>query len=147
MERLGVGFSGGLQPREVVECIQLADELGYESAWVSEGHGGDQFSVLTACALKTENILLGTSISSVFRAQPSHHRHGCRLRGPLLPGEIPAGLGDQPQGPGRAGARLAVRPGSASLEGMYRYSPDLAKGWGSLLPRRNIQHRAIRSVV
>ena len=72
MERLGVGFSGGLQPREVVECIKLADELGYESAWVSEGHGGDQFSVLTACALNTNNILLGTSITSVFvRSAPT----------------------------------------------------------------------------
>ena len=31
-----------------------------------EGHGGDQFSLLTACALATQRILLGTSISSVF---------------------------------------------------------------------------------
>ena len=66
MARIGVAFSGGLQPPEIVECIQLADELGYESARVAEGHGGDQFSVLTAAALKTTNILLGTSITSVF---------------------------------------------------------------------------------
>lgn len=33
---------------------------------MAEGHGGDQFSILTACALKTERILLGTSITSVF---------------------------------------------------------------------------------
>ena len=72
MDRVGIGFSGGLQPREVVECIRLAGELGYESAWVSEGHGGDQFSVLTACALNTKNILLGTSITSVFvRSAPT----------------------------------------------------------------------------
>ena len=63
MERIGVAFSGGLQPTEIVECVQLAEELGYESAWVAEGHGGDQFSILTACALKTKTILLGTSIS------------------------------------------------------------------------------------
>ena len=72
MERLGVGFSSGLQPTDVVECIQLADELGYESAWVAEGHGGDQFSILTACALRTKTILLGTSITSVFvRSAPT----------------------------------------------------------------------------
>lgn len=72
MDRIGVGFSGGLQPTEIVECIQLADELGYESAWVAEGHGGDQFSILTACALKTEKVLLGTSITSVFvRSAPT----------------------------------------------------------------------------
>ncbi len=72
MDRIGVGFSGGLQPTEIVECIQLADELGYESAWIAEGHGGDQFSILTACALKTEKVLLGTSITSVFvRSAPT----------------------------------------------------------------------------
>ena len=49
-----------------MECVKVAEELGYESAWVAEGHGGDQFSVLTACALATEKIKLGTSITSVF---------------------------------------------------------------------------------
>jgi len=72
MERIGIAFSGGFQPTEVAECIQLADELGYESAWVAEGHGGDQFSILTACALNTNRILLGTSITSVFvRSAPT----------------------------------------------------------------------------
>ena len=72
MERVGVAFSRGLEPPEVVECVQLAEELGYESAWATEGHGGDQFSVLTACALKTEKILLGTGISSIFvRSAPT----------------------------------------------------------------------------
>ena len=72
MERIGLSFSGGLNPPDIVDCIQLADELGYESAWMAEGHGGDQFSILTACALRTKNILLGTSITSVFvRSAPT----------------------------------------------------------------------------
>ena len=72
MERIGVGFSGGLQPGEVVECVRYAEELGYESAWMTEGHGGDQFTILTACALATSRIKLGTSISSVFaRSAPT----------------------------------------------------------------------------
>ena len=72
MERLGVAFAGGLNPKEIVECFQLAEELGYESAWMAEGHGGDQFSILTACALATKKILLGTSITSVFvRSAPT----------------------------------------------------------------------------
>ena len=72
MERLGVAFAGGMNPREIVECIQVAEELGYESAWMAEGHAGDQFSILTACALSTKKILLGTSITSVFvRSAPT----------------------------------------------------------------------------
>ena len=73
MERIGVAFAGGgMSPLEVVECVQLAEDLSYESAWVAEGHGGDQFSILTACALATSRIKLGTSISSVFvRSAPT----------------------------------------------------------------------------
>ena len=72
MERLGIAVTAGLAPNEVVECVRLAEELGYESAWMAEGHGGDQFSVLTACALATDRIRLGTSITSVFvRSAPT----------------------------------------------------------------------------
>ena len=66
MERIGVAFSGGVSPADIVECVRLAEDLGYESAWVAEGHGGDQFAILGACAVATRRILLGTSISSVF---------------------------------------------------------------------------------
>ncbi|MEQ9638770.1 MAG: LLM class flavin-dependent oxidoreductase [Alphaproteobacteria bacterium] len=66
MSRIGVAFSGGPTASEIVECVRLAEELGYESAWVAEGHGGDQFAVLAACATATSRIQLGTSISSVF---------------------------------------------------------------------------------
>jgi probable F420-dependent oxidoreductase len=66
MTRLGIAFSGGANPAEIVECVRLAETLGYESAWVAEGHGGDQFAVLAACATQTSRILLGTSITSVF---------------------------------------------------------------------------------
>ena len=82
MDRLGVAFAEGLQPGEVVECVKLAEDLGYESAWMAEGHGG-AFSILTACAMATGRILLGTSISSVFvRTAPSTRTssYGARLR-------------------------------------------------------------------
>ena len=66
MARIGLAISGGLAPSDIVQCVQLAEQLGYESAWVAEGHGGDQFAVLAACAMNTQRIRLGTSISSVF---------------------------------------------------------------------------------
>src|SRR5213083_2008150 len=73
MTRIGVAFSSsGLTPGEIVECVQLAEELGYESAWMTEGHGGDQFAILAACAVSTTRIKLGTAISSVFvRSAPT----------------------------------------------------------------------------
>ena len=65
-QRIGIGFSGGPNASEIVACVTLAEKLGYESAWVAEGHGGDQFAVLSACAVSTERIMLGTDITSVF---------------------------------------------------------------------------------
>mgnify|MGYP001610285551 CR=1 FL=1 len=49
MHRIGVGFSSsGLTPGEIAACVRLAEELGYESAWMAEGHAGDQFAILAA---------------------------------------------------------------------------------------------------
>ena len=66
MARLGIGFSGGPNASEIVDCVTLAESLGYESAWFAEGHGGDQFAIAAGCAVKTSTIQLGTAISSVF---------------------------------------------------------------------------------
>jgi probable F420-dependent oxidoreductase len=63
---MGIAISGGPNPAEIVDLVVLAESLGYESAWVAEGHGGDQFAILAACAMRTSRITLGTSISSVF---------------------------------------------------------------------------------
>ena len=52
--------------RDIVACIRLAESLGYDSAWVAEGHGGDQFAILSAAATVTSRIALGTNITSVF---------------------------------------------------------------------------------
>ena len=66
MSRLGLAISGGPNPADIVDLVVLAESLGYESAWVAEGHGGDQFAILAACASRTSRIMLGTSISSVY---------------------------------------------------------------------------------
>lgn len=66
MSRIAIGFSGGPTANEIVDCVRLAENLGYESAWVAEGHGGDQFAILSGCAAATSTIKLGTDITSVF---------------------------------------------------------------------------------
>lgn len=72
MSRVGVAFSAGLNASEIVECAVLAESLGYDSVWMAEGHGGDQFAVLSAVAVQTERVKLGTCISSVFvRSAPT----------------------------------------------------------------------------
>jgi len=66
VSRIGIAFSGGLTATEIADCAERAEALGYESVWVAEGHGGDQFAILAACALRTRRVRLGTAITSVF---------------------------------------------------------------------------------
>jgi F420-dependent oxidoreductase-like protein len=67
--RLGiaVGFATSAAEREeLVRRVQVADDLGVDSAWVAEAWGRDAFTLLTELALKTRNIKLGTAIVNVF---------------------------------------------------------------------------------
>ena len=93
MTRIGVAFSGGLPPADIVECVRLAETLGYESAWVAEGHGGDQFAILGACAAVTRRIRLGTSISSVFVRSPTTIGMAAATVDQLSGGRFVLGLG------------------------------------------------------
>jgi alkanesulfonate monooxygenase SsuD/methylene tetrahydromethanopterin reductase-like flavin-dependent oxidoreductase (luciferase family) len=68
MSRIGIAISGGPNPAEMIDLVVLAESLGYECAWVAEGHGGDQFAILAACATRTSRILLGTSRTSPIGA-------------------------------------------------------------------------------
>ena len=66
MGPIGIAFSGGPSPAEIADCAVRAEELGYESVWVAEGHGGDQFATLSACAVRTSRVQLGTALTSIY---------------------------------------------------------------------------------
>ena len=68
--KLAIAISGGPRPSEIVEILVKAEKLGYESGWVAEGHGGDQFAIIASAASKTEHLNLGTAISSIFVRTP-----------------------------------------------------------------------------
>ncbi len=73
-KRLGIqiGFGGGREERlELVRRVQIAEDLGVESAWVAEAWGRDAFSMLTQLALATTKIQLGTAIVNVFSRTPA----------------------------------------------------------------------------
>jgi len=76
MERLGIAFSGGANPAEIVDCVKLAETLGYQSAWVAEGHGGDQFAVLSACAAQTSKNSAGDQHHQRLRPLGADDRDG-----------------------------------------------------------------------
>ncbi len=72
MGKVGIALWGGMSAQEIVSCVRSAEKGGFDAAWMAEGHGGDAFSMLTACALSTSKIRLGTSIVSIFvRSAPT----------------------------------------------------------------------------
>ena len=66
MQKIGFWLPSIAPPQDLPAYAVRAEELGYDSVWASEGRHGDQFSLLTACALATSKIRLGTNIASVF---------------------------------------------------------------------------------
>jgi len=71
--RLGitVPYTDALPRSQVVEFVELADRLGYESVWVPEAYGYDAFTMLTLLATRTTTIQLATGIVNVFSRSPA----------------------------------------------------------------------------
>jgi F420-dependent oxidoreductase-like protein len=66
-EKLGiVPFWKGYDRKEVLHAAQLADDLGYDSIWVPEAWGYEQFQLLTEIALATKHLRLATGIANIF---------------------------------------------------------------------------------
>jgi alkanesulfonate monooxygenase SsuD/methylene tetrahydromethanopterin reductase-like flavin-dependent oxidoreductase (luciferase family) len=71
MQRLGAVIGLGNDFQQAVSQVRLADELGYASAWITDGMGRDAFVVLTAFAGATAQITLGTSIVTFYPRHPT----------------------------------------------------------------------------
>ena len=73
MVRLGVRLDAipQLTIEDMLDLALIAEERGYESAWVPEGGGRDSLTQLTAFAMATRRIHLGTGILPVFSRTPT----------------------------------------------------------------------------
>jgi probable F420-dependent oxidoreductase len=72
MARTGVRLrEERLTVRQLIDLARLAEMHGYDSIWVPEGSGKEAFSQLTAYALSTERVQLGTGIATIYSRSPS----------------------------------------------------------------------------
>ena len=67
---LGSFISVGRALDQAVERAKLAEELGYESVYVTHIAARDPFVVLTAYAAATERIKLGTGVTPIYARTP-----------------------------------------------------------------------------
>jgi coenzyme F420-dependent oxidoreductase len=73
MPRIGLTLprTEDIPRHEIVEVVQQAEALGYESVWVGESWGRDGFTWLTQLACHTKTIKLATGITPIYSRSPA----------------------------------------------------------------------------
>ena len=71
--RIGLGLTGTLSVQDSSRYCELAENAGFESAWVAEhyGVGRDPFVTIAAIASSTKTIKLATGVVSVYTRHPA----------------------------------------------------------------------------
>jgi len=90
-------------PRQLLDFTVLAEEVGFESAWISDhfqpwrhtdGHAPFSMAWLAAAGERTRRLALGTSVlTPTFRYHPSIVAHAFATLGTMYPGRIVLGIG------------------------------------------------------
>ncbi|HXW27637.1 MAG TPA: glucose-6-phosphate dehydrogenase (coenzyme-F420) [Xanthobacteraceae bacterium] len=90
-------------PRDLLKFSQLAEELGFDSVFVSDhfqpwkhtdGHAPQSIALLGALGAKTLRVLMGTSVlTPTFRYHPSLVAQAFGTLGAMFPGRVILGVG------------------------------------------------------
>ena len=68
---VGAFISTGRSLPEAIERVQLAESLGYASAYVTHVAGRDAMQVCMAYAQRTERIRVGTGVVPIYSRTPA----------------------------------------------------------------------------
>jgi len=90
---VGCFVSTGRSLDKAIERVRLADELGYESVYVTQLAGRDAFIVLAAYASATERIRLGTGVTPIYARTPVSTTQTAATLDELSGGRLNLGLG------------------------------------------------------
>ncbi|MDQ6914690.1 MAG: LLM class flavin-dependent oxidoreductase [Actinomycetota bacterium] len=90
---VGCFVSTGRSLEKAIERAELADELGFESAWVTQIAGRDAFTVLAAYAPGSERIRLGTGVMPIYTRTPATMAQTAATLDELSGGRFNLGLG------------------------------------------------------
>ena len=140
-----------LTPREDVrrafEYTQLAEELGYDSVWLTHGGGWDSVLLLTALGQTTRTIGLGTGVLPIYPRHPVALAEEALTLSAVSPGRFRLGIGVShgPEMEERLGLEIgrpveAMREYATVLRGALTGSithsgPRYRVRWASKLPK------------
>src|SRR4051812_25021185 len=70
--KVGLCFTGGpYTVQQTTEYVRLAEQWGYDSAWLGDDIGGrDPFIALTSWATATKSIRLGVAVTNPYTRHP-----------------------------------------------------------------------------
>ena len=68
--RRGAYITPGRDLAAATDLVRLAEQLGYESVWVTHGHGRDSFLVLAAYAAATSRVRVGNGVLQILPRHP-----------------------------------------------------------------------------
>src|SRR5919198_2389463 len=93
--RMGIGcfVSVGRSLQEAIERAKLAEELGYESVYVTHVNGPDALTVLAAYACATQRVRLGTGVVPIYTRTPATMAQTAATLHALSGGRLNLGLG------------------------------------------------------
>ena len=75
-------------------ALELADQLGVRTAWLTTGGAGpDAMAIFAAAALRTQRITLGTAIIPIFPRHPLNLVQQAIVIASLAPGRLRLGVG------------------------------------------------------
>jgi probable F420-dependent oxidoreductase len=90
---LGCFVSTGRSFDTALERVKLAESLGYESAFVTHIAGRESLTVVTAYALATERIRVGTGVVPIYTRTPATMAQTAATIDELSGGRLTLGLG------------------------------------------------------
>jgi probable F420-dependent oxidoreductase len=90
---LGCFVSTGRSIEQAIERVQLAERLGYESVYVTHIAGRESLTVLTAYAMRTSTIRLGTGVVPIYTRTPATMAQTAATIDDLSGGRLTLGLG------------------------------------------------------
>ena len=90
---LQLGYWGAQPPENLIETVQTAENLGFDSVWTAEAWGSDAFTPLAYIAANTSKINLGTSVAQLSARTPTATAMAALTIDHLSGGRMILGLG------------------------------------------------------
>ncbi len=95
LRRMATGcfISTGRSLGEAIERVELAESLGYETVYVTHIAGRESLTVLTAYAMSTTSIRIGTGVVPIYTRTPATMAQTAATIDELSGGRLTLGLG------------------------------------------------------